>query len=65
MRFKFLIEYIDLKEDMPLHYGYTDEGHDVLGRYVIHKKWIRAKNAGQAIQKFTEMYPEFQVIGWR
>lgn len=65
MTFQFIVEYIDPKEKLPFDFDYSDEAYDSLGDNVIHSKRIRAKNGGQAIQRFMAKYPELEIIGWR
>lgn len=65
MTFQFIVEYIDPKEKLPFDFDYSDEAYDSLGDNVIHSKRIRAKNGGQAIQRFMAKYPDLEIIGWR
>lgn len=67
MTFQFIVEYIDPKEAaLPFDFNYSDQEYDdyVSGRFV-HSKRVRAKNGGQAIERFAAKYPEYEVIGWR
>lgn len=60
MTFQFIVEYIDPKEaTFPFDFDYSDE------RNIVHSKRVRAKNGEQAIQRFVEKYPEYEIIGWR
>ncbi len=65
MNFQFIVEYIDPKEKLPFDFDYSDEAYDSLSNDIIHSKRIRAKNGGQAIQRFMAKYPDLEVIGWR
>lgn len=65
MTFQFIVEYINPKEKLPFDFDYSDEAYDLLGDDIIRRKRIRAKNGGQAIQRFMAKYPELEVIGWR
>lgn len=65
MNFQFIVEYIDPKEKLPFDFDYSDEAYDSLSNDIIHSKRIRAKNGGQAIQRFMMKYPDLEVIGWR
>ena len=65
MTFQFIVEYIDPKEKLPFDFDYSDEAYDSLGDNIIHSKRIRAKNGGQAIQRFMAKYPDLEIIGWR
>lgn len=65
MTFQFIVEFIDPKEKLPFDFDYSDEAYDSLGDNVIHSKRIRAKNGGQAIQRFMAKYPDLEIIGWR
>lgn len=67
MTFQFVVEYIDPKEaTLPFDFNYSDQEYDdYIGNRLIHNKRIRAKNGEQAIQRFVEKYPEYEIIGWR
>lgn len=67
MTYQFIIEYLDPHETkLPFDYEYSNEAYSNLfmGRFV-HKKRIRARTGEQAVQKFTEMYPDYDIISWR
>lgn len=67
MTFQFIVEYIDPKEAaLPFDFNYSDpEYDDYADRRLIHSKRVRAKNGGQAIQRFMTKYPDYEIIGWR
>lgn len=64
MTFQFIVEYVDLKHNLPFDFGYTDEDYDSIDKYIKSKR-IRAKNGEQAIKIFQQKYPELEIIGWR
>lgn len=67
MTFQFTIEYVDTNETLlPLDYEYSIEFYaDLFGNNLVHTKRIRAHNQEQAIQKFTQMYPDYVIISMR
>lgn len=67
MTFQFIVEYIDPKDAaLPFDFNYSDQEYDdYINGGFIHSKRVRAKNGGQAIQRFVAKYPEYEVIGWR
>lgn len=67
MTYQFIIEYLDPNETkLPFDYEYSNEAYsDLFMKKLVHKKRIRAHTSEQAIQKFTEMYPNYDIIGWR
>ncbi len=67
MTFQFIVEYIDPREmNLPFDFNYSSEDYaDLYVEKLIHNKRVRAKNSGQAIQRFIAKYPEYEIIGWR
>jgi hypothetical protein len=62
--YQFIIEYLDPHEtELPFDYEYLNEVYsDLFMGEFVHKKRIRAHTIEQAIQKFTEMYPDYDII---
>lgn len=67
MTFQFTIEYVDTNEILlPLDYEYSIEFYaDLFENNLVHTKRIRAHSQEQAIQKFTQMYPDYVIISMR
>ena len=67
MTFQFTIEYIDNNEILlPLDYEYSNEFYAYLFMNdLVHTKRIRAHSQERAIQKFTQMYPDYVIISMR
>lgn len=67
MTFQFIVKYIDTNEAvLPFDYEYTIEYYaDLFAGKFIHAKRIRAHSYEQAVQKFTQMYPDYDIISMR
>lgn len=67
MTFQFTIEYVDTNETvLPFDYEYSIEFYaDLFTNNLVHTKRIRAHSQEQAIQKFTQMYPDYVIISMR